>query len=498
LGRPLPPLGARPSPRLQMSTDARSAPTMAVPHITYLSAEERVAIHEQTLNVLEQVGVGYNHTSAVTLLEDAGAVVDRQALTARLPRELVERCLATTPRQILLAARDPANDVIVGDGSITFTTDGTATYIVDDRTGERREGSADDLRTVMRLFDALPNIDYVWPTLSARDLDPVTANLEIEAISFASCAKHIQDEVRSPEYVAPLLEMFAAVAGAPVAERPVFSAINCTIAPLQHDAAMTEASMALARAGVPIVVMPMPLMGTTAPMSVAATTVVTLAELLSAVVLFQLAAPGCPLLAAPEPGVANLRNGLYLCGTPEAALATLACTDMCKHYGLPVQGTGFGGDGKAADYQEGAEGAASCLQSALSGVDTLVGVGTMDGAQATSLAKIVLDDDVAGMVRRYLAETPFSWADSLLEDIREVGPGGHFLGRRSTRERRDDVWQPASFRRGGFLAYQGRTLVDDALERARDLLVTHEVLPIAEDVQRHIDGVIADFRKVTA
>ena len=75
----------------------------------------------------------------------------------------------------------------------------------------------------MRLFDALPNIDYVWPTISARDLDPVTANLEIEAISFRSCAKHVQDEVRGPEYVAPLLEMFAAVAGAPVAERPVFS-----------------------------------------------------------------------------------------------------------------------------------------------------------------------------------------------------------------------------------------------------------------------------------
>jgi trimethylamine:corrinoid methyltransferase-like protein len=84
----------------------------------------------------------------------------------------------------------------------------------------------------------------------------------------------------------------------------------------------------------------------------------------------------------------------------------------------------------------------------------------------------------------------------LLEDIREVGPGGHFLGRRSTRERRHDVWQPAVFRRDGFLAHHGRSLVDDALERARDLLAMHEVLPIAEDIQRHVDGVIADFRKV--
>ena len=195
---------------------------------------------------------------------------------------------------MLLAARDPAHDVWLGDGSLNVTTDGTATYMLDDETGERHEGSADDLRTIMRLFDALPDADYVWPTLSARDLDPLTANLEIEAIAFRSSAKHVQDEVRGPEFVAPLLEMIAAVGGAPVAERPVFSTINCTVAPLAHDGPMTEASIALARAGVPIAIMPMPLMGTTAPMTVAGVAVITLAELLSTVVLLQLAAPGLP------------------------------------------------------------------------------------------------------------------------------------------------------------------------------------------------------------
>jgi trimethylamine---corrinoid protein Co-methyltransferase len=185
-------------------------------------------------------------------------VLDRERLTARLPRELVARCLETAPRTVLLAARDPGHDVWLGDGSLSFTSDGTATYVLDDESGELHEGSAADLRTVMRLFDALPDVDYVWPTISARDLDPRTANLEIEAISFRSCSQTRADEVRGPEYVAPLLEMIAAVGGAPVAERPVFSTINCTVAPLAHDGAMTEASIALARAGVPIVVMPMP------------------------------------------------------------------------------------------------------------------------------------------------------------------------------------------------------------------------------------------------
>ena len=472
---------------------------MARARVSFLSDAEKGDLHEQTLGVLEHTGIAFNSPLAVDLLEEAGATVDRDTLTARLPRALVEACLALAPDRVLLAARDPAHDVIVGDGSLSFTSDGTATYVLDDATGERHDGSAADLRTNMRLLDAMPNCDYVWPTISARDLDPVTANLEIEALSFASCAKHVQDEVRGPEYVAPLLEMFAAVAGAPVRERPVFSAINCTIAPLQHDAPMTEASLALARAGVPIVIMPMPLMGTTAPMSVAATTVITMAELLSAVVLFQLAAPGCPLIAAPEPAVADLRSGLYLCGPPELTLMSLACVEMCKHYGLPTQGQGFGSDGKAADFQEAAEGMAAGVTGALVGADSLVGLGTFDGAQGTSLAKIVLDDDAAGLVKRLVEEVPFTAAEALLGDIGEVGPGGHFLARRSTRERRrGGVWQPQVFRRDTFESCRGRSVVADALERAHDLLATHEVPPLSDDVQRELVTIATAFRRVAS
>jgi trimethylamine--corrinoid protein Co-methyltransferase len=470
---------------------------MTRPLLRLLSDEERAVLHEQTLTVLEEVGVAFNTPMAMDVLEGTEAILERERLTARLPRELVMRCLETAPRQLLLAAREPANDIWLGDGSVSFTSDGTATYVVDDETGERHEGSADYLRTIMRLFDALPDCDYVWPTISARDLDPLTANLEIEAISFRSCAKHVQDEVRGPEYVAPLIEIMSAVAGAPPSERPIFSTINCTVAPLAHDGAMTEASIALARAGVPIAIMPMPLMGTTAPISVAGVIVICMAEMLSAVVLFQLAAPGCPLIASPEPASADLRSGLYVCGSPEGGAATLACIEMSKQvYGLPTQGGGFGGDAKAPDFQDGVEGGG--ILDLLVGADSLVGLGCFDGAQATSLATIVLHNDAAGMVKREMQGARFDAASCLVDDIRAVGPGGHYMGRRSTREQARDVWQPSIMRRGTYEASRGRTLIQDALDRARELLATHEVQPLPDDVDRHIDEVIADHRRLTA
>jgi trimethylamine--corrinoid protein Co-methyltransferase len=291
--------------------------------------------------------------------------------------------------------------------------------------------------------------------------------------------------------------MMAAVAGASPAERPVYSQINCTIAPLGHDTHMTEASIALARAGVPIAIMPMPLMGTTAPITVAGVTVMCMAELLSALVLFQLAAPGCPLIASPEPDSADLRSGLYVCASPEGKVATLACIEMAKQvYGLPTQGGGFDGDAKAPDYQNGIEGG-DVLLDALVGADSCVGLGCFDGAQATSLATIVLHHDAAGLVKEELRRPSFEAASCLIDDIRAVGPGGHYMGRRSTREHARDVWQPGVLRRGTFEASRGRTLVQDALERARELLATHEVKPLPDDVDRHLDEVIAAHRRLT-
>ncbi|HOT24591.1 MAG TPA: trimethylamine methyltransferase family protein, partial [Thermoleophilia bacterium] len=119
---------------------------MTRPRISYLTAADREYVHEQVVRVLGDVGVAYNTPEAIDLLADAGAPVDRELLTAKLPWELVERCLATCPRQVLLAARDPAHDVVVGDGSLTFCTDGTGTYLLDDVSGVRSEGSASALR----------------------------------------------------------------------------------------------------------------------------------------------------------------------------------------------------------------------------------------------------------------------------------------------------------------------------------------------------------------
>ncbi len=470
---------------------------MTRPRISYLSAADRDFVHEQVVRVLEEVGIGYNTPEAIELLAAAGAPVDRERLTAKIPWEIVERCLATCPKQVLLAARDPAHDVVVGDGSLTFCTDGTGTYMLDDVTGERTEGSAAALRTVMRLFDALPEVDYAWPSISARDLDPRTAGLEIEAISLANCSKHVQDEVREPAHAAPLIEIFEAIAGGSLWERPIFSTIDCTVAPLQHEREMTEATIALARAGVPVLVLPMPLAGTTSPVTVLGTSIILLAELLSAVVLFQLASPGCALISGVGAGVADMRTGLYLAGTPECGLINVVGIEMSRHYGLPVLGSAVTADAKVSNHQAGAEGMLTGMACALAGADTMLAFGLVDGAQSVSRAKTILDCDTVGALKRLVRDEVVSEAEALVDDLVEVGIGGHYLGRRSTRERsrRGEPWRPRVWQRQAWEQHEGRRLVAEAAAVADELLATHRVPPLRDDVTRAVDGVIERYAR---
>jgi trimethylamine---corrinoid protein Co-methyltransferase len=471
---------------------------MAKALVTYLTPEEKAAIDEQVMDVLENVGVAYNSPLVLDLLEQAGAPVDRESLRARLPRALVRECLAQAPRRVLLAGRDPARDVWLGDGRLVTTSDGSATFVVDERTGLRSEGTLAELHRYMRLLDALDEIDILWSTVSARDLDPVTAILRIQATCFDASGKHEQDGVRHPDFVAPLVDILQAIAGAPLDRRPIFSAIVCTVAPLQHDGPMTEAALALVRRGVPIFILPMPLMGTTAPMSLAGTCVVHLAELLSAIVPLQLASPGCPVVSCSTATVADMRSGGYLCGAPEKALINAALTEMAKFYGLPTQSDGVGADATWPDLQAGVEGLGAALAPVWAGVDSLIAAGCLDGVQVASHAKAVLDNDTVGYIRRISASDSFAASETLAEEIAAVGIGGHFLGRRSTRTRMHErvVWQPGLYRRGPSPGRRDGALVEEALERAEALLAERRTPPLDEDVQRHIDDVTSRFAQL--
>lgn len=465
-----------------------------------LSAAEKEALHQRVLHVLEHVGIDVGSTVAMDLLAEAGARIDEDRSVATLPPALVESCLEKAPAKVRLAARDSIHDLVVGAGSpLACCTDGMATMVFDDETDQVREATREDLAYYYSLYDALDELDFIWTSVTLGERDPLRVGLETDLIALESTSKHVQSVVaHSPEQVPPLLEILETVAGAPLSERPIYSSLHCPVSPLRFEREKLDASIDLARHGVPILIHPLPLLGTTAPMSILGATVITLAEILAAVTIFQLAAPGCALMVVAIGGSTHLRTGKFLCGTPEVALIDMASLAMTRQYGLPSMSGGMSVDAKAANFQAGSEGAMLAVPSVLCGADMLTGAGLVDSDMAVSTAKAVLDCDTIGSVRRLL-ELPDAVDDAstLIEDIAAVGPGGQFLARRSSRDnaRRGEIWRPSVFQRDGLSAYEGRSLVSDALERAAALLAARVPTPIPDDARREARAVFERYAR---
>ncbi len=467
---------------------------MGRPVASTLGAGEREYIREKTLWVLEHVGVSFPSERALDVLERGGADVDRERRVARLPRALVEHCLETAPGEVLLAGRDPAHDILLGSARpLVCCADGEGTLVADDRTGEVRDATLADLRDVCRLYDALPEIDFLWTSLSAPSLDAETAPLVVDAVALRESSKHLQSvSPKAPPLVPPLVELLEAAAGASLHERPIYSFLHCTVAPLQHDPEVTEAGLDLVANGATVCLTSMPQMGSTAPLSVVGLSVVVLAELLSGVVLFQLATPGCRTVVEPMPGATDMRTGGYLGGAPEVALANLVCVELCRSFGLPTVGSGSTNDARGVDFQAGVENVFLWLSVALAGAHGLVASSFVAGSRILSPAKVVLDADAIGMLQNLLAGVVVDNESALLRDIAEVGPGGHFLGRDSTRARArsGELFEPRVLRRGRAADRLDAALAPDAAERARAILDEHEVAPLPDGAARLVDEIV--------
>ena len=222
-----------------------------------------------------------------------------------------------------------------------------------------------------------------------------------------------------------------------------------------------------------------------------------MAELLSAVVLFQLAQPGCGLISGVGAAAADMRTGGYLCGAPEVGLINVVCIEMSRFYGLPVTGSAVTSDAKASNLQAGSEGMLTGLACALAGADSMLAFGLLDGAETVSLAKVIMDCDVVGMIKRFVRDDPVDESTALTGDIETVGVGGHFLGLKSTRRlsRLGELWRPRVFQREPFAACAGSSLAADAAGQAQEILASHTVPPLADDVVAEIDRVIDRYAR---
>ncbi|MGQ9587750.1 MAG: trimethylamine methyltransferase family protein, partial [Thermoplasmata archaeon] len=360
--------------------------TMAVAKMSILSGDDMELVHDKTLSILERTGVRVLSERALDLLKEGGALLDRKAMRARLPEDLVKETIRKLPKTVKLCARNTKHDMVAPRaGPPYMATNGTAVWMKDLETGERRATLEKDLGNFMVLCDAMDPLDYVWPIVTAHDAPEDTHALSELAISLQNTTKHVQGEAMSAMEARAEIEVAAAIVGGEdeLAKRPIFSAIQCPICPLEFEKGSVEAVIEFARAGIPVVSMSMALCGLTSPVTLAGTIAIVNAENLASFTISQLARAGAPVVYSSESSTINMKTGEIHYGSSEEAIMAAAAGQMARHYGAATMvgsfGVGIGGQGPGipSDPAELVFTSATCMST----TDFASGIGGLDQAK---------------------------------------------------------------------------------------------------------------------
>jgi trimethylamine--corrinoid protein Co-methyltransferase len=455
-------------------------------------------VHERTLKVLAETGMRVDSDAGRGILKDAGARVDEATRIVRFPPELVDQSLKLAPKHFSLGGRDPEFEFPLNAGQATLLNGGGGEQMVDFRTGKVRKAKYTDWIEVIRLIDALPEIGVGWVGTGEWFEDGTKAAAVRETAEVTRLfSRHQNTSFDDPAMVPWWLETLVILHGGreEVVRRHPISFLFTPVSPLIVHAGEVDTWLEMRDWDIPAVVMPMPLMGATAPGSRLGTLLSTNCEVLGTLCLIEAARPGHPFVYAPIIASVDPRSGRYAGG---AALTGLSCggTEMANHYDLPSCSNAFSCDAWVPGAQAGYEKAFGQLLAGLSWPDILVGPGELAGGLCFGLEQLVIDVELWRMTIAAHAGIEVAddrWLDDVLA---KVGPGGHFLGEKSTRRNmRSDEW---------FIPHLGTQdaqatweaagqpdVVDEARQKVADILTTHVAEPWSED----IESALADLVK---
>jgi len=465
-----------------------------------LTEDSIIKIDRTVMRVIEEVGFEVNSEAALQLFEEAGAWVDRGERRVRLSQAKARKLIGIAPPEVRLCGQEEKHDIFLGSSRVYTGTGGTALYIYEPTTKQKRLATLEDLKRIARLVNRLDNIHlFMLPTYpNELPIEQVDVNRFFAGLD--NTTKHIMGGVYTLDGIKQVLRMAEIAAGSAekLDERPLISMIACSISPLKMDAQYGDLVIEIAQRGIPLVCPAEPLCGATSPITLAGNLVIQTADSLMGVMLTQIVKPGTPVIFGSVATNTNLSDFKYLAGSVEMGLLNAAGAQMAQFYHLPFYATGGMTDSKVLDAQSGYESAITSLLCALSGANFIHdAAGMMEFALTACYEKFVIDNEILGMVMRAVSGIKVSDSTLAFDLIKEVGPGGNFVAARHTRRfMRREHYRPTlsdQNSREEWEAKGGKAIWQKAGEKARRLIAEHKYqLPTAvrEQILSEITGIV--------
>jgi trimethylamine--corrinoid protein Co-methyltransferase len=460
-----------------------------------LTDEQCETIHRASLEILRRTGVRVYHDEALSLLRESGAIVSDQNLVRFAPG-IVEWALGQAPSRIALCRRGSDDVVAPLEGyEVNFGPGSDCLNYLDPRTCERRMFTTQDVIACIRLVDALPELTFCMSM-------GIPSDLRTDNPYRWQFAKMLEYTTKPIVFVCDdradneaIVAMAAAASGGinELRLNPTLLLYSEPSTPLKHSETATGKLLYMAEQSLPIVHSPAPMMGGTAPATLAGGLALGNAEVLSSLVIHQLGRPGAPFVYGSGLHHLDMRTTISVYSAPEFELARVAVAELGRFYGLPTWGYAGHSDSCLMDEQAAADAAFSVLVSLLAGNNLVHDVGYLEAGLTTSPEMIVFTAEMIDLMRHFMAGIPLNAEDLAMEVIHQVGPGGEFLSTDHTLEHFRDFWEPSLFNRqraGDWIEAGKRRLGDRLRDRTIQILDDCRPEPLPDAAREEIEYIL--------
>lgn len=400
-----------------------------------ISQEELEKIHENSLKIMEEVGVIITYDHARETLEKHGCRLDGKRV--HFPRSLVEEAIRLSPSSYTLYGRESSKNVDINCESTAYAGPYGSPFVTDLDKG-RRDGTLEDFINIVKICDKLQNIDIQ----SHISCEPQDVNVKERPTTMVYntmkySGKPLMGSVYGYENAMHCIELASIPFGGldAIKEKPVIASIPCTLTPLSYDDNQLGAIRAYAETGQPQLINSLSIAGMTTPATLAGLVSVQNAEVLAGIVYAQCVNPGCPVVYSASGSNAEMSCGLLTIGSPEDAVVSLVNGQLAKYYQIPCRISGALSDSKLMDSQAAYESAITLMMAQMAGGNFILhSAGIIETYNCTSYEKLIVDNEIIGYLKR-INQGMIVDDDTLAFDVvKEVGPGGTFLVEEHTLE----------------------------------------------------------------
>lgn len=475
------------------------------PSYRLMTQEQILKIHDAALTILEEVGVKIPNNNGLELMKQAGCKIENENLV-KIPRSLVEDAIKSAPSRI---------DIFNRNGELTMRLEGRNNYFglgtdlvftQDLETGEVRKSVLNDVKNAAIIADYCKNVDFIASFALPEDVPTNMMYIECARGLFENSTKPIFFTAAGKEDLDYIIKMAEIIVEGEekLREKPILVHYSEPLAPLIHTYGAVNKLLLCAEKEVPICYIPTVLLGASGPVTLAGGIAQANAEALSGIVLHQIKNKGAPIISGWAVVPLDMKATTYCYGSPEVRLTNSAFSDIYHYYEIPMWSI-VGTDSHVLDQQAGMEHAFCNLLAALDGANLIHDIGYLGQGLLGNPASIVMCDEIISYVKRILRGFEITDETLALDLIKNVGPGGEFLGQRHTLKHfRKELWipqflnrkDPEAWKKEGSLSYG-----DKVIQKAKDILNNHkpeslpiEILEKIKSLRRDAGSKLKDFK----